>query len=89
MDYTSLRWLSESILVLHNQDLTQKIEIFVIAWFFIRRTISGHFAKIETALGNVADQVEKLGLSLQRLESDHSTRLLILEKRVTNVENKN
>lgn len=86
MNISLLSYLGETLLFLHNQDFTQKIEIFVIAWFFIRRTIAGHFNKIEEALGNVAVQVKKLGESLERLETDHSVRLTNLETRVTKIE---
>lgn len=86
MDLDLLHYLGEFLLTLHNQDFTQKIEIFVIAWFFIRRTIAGHFNKIESALGNVANQVEKLGESLERVETNHSVRLTKLESRVSMME---
>lgn len=79
-DLANLKMLAESVLLLHSQDFTQKIEIFFIAWFFIRRTIAGHFKKIEDGLSNVAGEVSKLGESLSRVESNHSQRLNNLER---------
>ena len=60
-------------------DLTQKITVFLVAWFFIKRTVKEHFVKIETGLQAVATNVSELKQELVKIQLDHSSKIDALQ----------
>jgi hypothetical protein len=60
-------------------DLSQNLTVFLIAWTMVKRTIKGHFANIESGLKDVAVSVTNLNAAMIKVETNHSSRLKVLE----------
>lgn len=71
-----------------HSDLTEKITVFLIAWWFVKRTIKEHFSRIEAGLNAVADNVNDLKVAMTQVEMNHSARISALEKGVDNLSGK-
>lgn len=62
--------------------LGEKITTFMVAWYFVRKTIKGHFSAIETALKNINLSVGELKTAMTNVETAHAARLQKLETEV-------
>jgi len=69
-------------------DISQKITIFMIVWWFVKRTISEHFKKVEDGLAHVAKNVSDLKDALTEVEHNHSMRLGNLESSVSDLKSR-
>lgn len=65
-----------------QSQLSEKIVVFFMAWFFVKRTITQHLSKIEVGLATVAQNLGDLKEALTKVETSHSTRIQALESGV-------
>lgn len=65
--------------------LGEKITTFMVAWYFVRKTIKGHFTAIEGALSNLNTSISDLRKAMLEVETAHSSRLNRLETEVENL----
>ena len=63
----------------------EKLTVFMVAWFFVRRAMKEHLGKIETGLASVALNLGELKEALTRVETIHSTKIDNLEVGLTNL----
>jgi hypothetical protein len=63
-------------------EFAQSFLLFIVAWTIMRRTIAGHFEKIEMQLGRVSDTVESLADAMKDMENKQTQRISLLEQRV-------
>jgi hypothetical protein len=62
--------------------LGEKITTFMIAWYFVRKTIKKEFSLINGSLGTLNTSIDDLRKALTTIESGHSLRLSVLETEV-------
>lgn len=81
--------LSEAV----KASLTEKLLVFFIVWFFVKKTIQKHFrdittqfVKIERNLAGINLNVKDLKSAMVNLEKSHDTRLDKIEGRVSALE---
>lgn len=60
----------------------EKLTTFMVAWYFVRKTIKGHFSAIEKSLEKINDNLGDLKDTMEDLEASHSVRLEALEEDV-------
>lgn len=60
----------------------EKLTTFLIAWYFVRKTIKGHFTAIEGSLEKINDNLTDLKDTVSDLEASHNDRLEAVEKDV-------
>jgi hypothetical protein len=58
---------------------TEKLTVFMIAWWFVKRGMKEHLGKIESGLTAVATNVGELKEAMTKIETAHSTRIGALE----------
>ena len=68
-----------------NSGLAEKLTVFMVAWFFVKRAMKEHLGKIETGLASVAMNLGELKEALTRVESIHSTKINNLEAGLNNL----
>lgn len=79
------------IMSVHNQDFTQKLELFIIAWVVVRRTVNKHFTQVEKSMQAVVEELSAMRSTIQQVVqamANHSERIQGLEKRMDTVEQK-
>jgi hypothetical protein len=82
MDFGPFKFLGEQLFFLHGQDFFQKLEIFAIAWVFVRLTFSGHMKRIEKALFCLSGEVSLLRKAVTNLEVTIPQRIDSVEENV-------
>jgi len=74
--------LKEFFELITNSPLGVEITKFMVAWFFVRRTVKGSFDDINVSLKGIRGEIGGLKNELLKLEGDHSGRLNNLENEI-------
>lgn len=68
--------------------LVEKLAVFFIVWYFVRKTIKQHFDNIEIGLFKVTDAVTALKDTMEDIEQAHLQRIENLENGVNTLNTK-
>lgn len=82
MDFPGIEFITEILGEAARADLSQKVFLFSLAWFIVRKTINQHLSKIESSLSSLAQSVGQLKESIVRLELNHDNRIVKIEKQI-------
>lgn len=63
----------------------EKLTTFMVAWYFVRKTIRGEFAAINSSLEKINESVSDLMGAMKDVEAAHEARLEVLEVEVRNI----
>lgn len=80
MDFLTVEFASTILSKTAQADLTEKIIIIAVCFWYIKKTFKHHFDNVERGLTKVATSLTDLGNSLARIEMNHSQRIEALEK---------
>lgn len=80
MDFISIEYAKQILSTAAQANLTEKIIILAVCFWYVKKTFKQHFENIEKGLGRVASSVSDLGASLNKLEVNHSSRIKALEE---------
>lgn len=88
MDFLGTGLLQEILTDAAKAELSQRLIVFMIIWFVVRRSIRGHFVSIEEGLKEVAHSVNELSCNMLKLETAHAARLEKLETSMISISNR-
>ena len=87
MEELFFTFISENISAAAKSSLMEKLVVFGIIWFFVKKTFKNHLQNIQDNLENLVDSVKSLENAIVRLETNHTQRLNELEKEVIDIKN--
>lgn len=82
MDFLTVEFVWGWLSAAAKYSLVEKIIVFLVVWYFVRKTISKHFRSIENGLAVIAQTVRELQFSLEEIEDSHVKRIEKLEQGV-------
>lgn len=63
-----------------KSSVTEKITVFMVAWFFVKRAMVEHLGKVESSLKQVSDSVTRMENTLTSVRENHESKIERLEE---------